>query len=336
LKSLPFSQAGNPLDIAGYMTAGPRALENSLRYLAGQPNIDAVVLSQGEMGDAEFEAVSKVAAGTAKPVYYGGVLNPRYAQRLREIGVVQFELPSRMLRALDVATPSPASPPAAGASEPASSDAGTACALQQLRGYGDLALVSSHPVNSVEEAVAIQRNLGVAIVLKAESEVISHKSEHGLVSPPVREQAVAEAYGRLLEARRTSPDPQAQIVAQPHVSGAELALGAYRDSVFGPTVMVASGGIFLEILDDALFAAAPIDAVRAEAMIRGLRGFALLAGARGRPSSDISAAARALATLSRFIVEHTEYDSIDVNPLIVREEGAGAVAVDILAIRRRT
>jgi acyl-CoA synthetase (NDP forming) len=191
------------------------------------------------------------------------------------------------------------------------------------------------PVNSAEEACAIQRKLEAPVVLKADSDMVTHKTEQGLVSPPVAGAEVIEAYAHLLKARDASADPEAQIVVQPYVEGVELALGAYRDLVFGPTVMIATGGIWLEVIDDAVFAAAPIDEYKANAMIRQLRGFPILAGARGRPPADLPAAARALAALSRFVIEHDEYDSIDVNPLIVRELGAGAVAVDLLAISRR-
>jgi acyl-CoA synthetase (NDP forming) len=336
LAALPFSGVGNPLDVAGYMTAGPRALEAAVRYLADQPNIDAVVLAMAEIGDAEFDALSRLALATRKPIYYGGARNPRYTDRLRDIGVIQFELPSRMMRALNVATRHPSSQPRSTRATQVASSVTTAAARDQLREYPDLALVAGHSVSSAAAASAIQRKLEAPIVLKADSDKISHKTEQGLVSPPVAGAEVIEAYARLLLARDASADPEAQIVVQPYVEGVELALGAYRDLVFGPTVMVATGGIFLEVLDDAVFAAAPIDEDKANAMIHRLRGFPILAGARGRAPADVPGAARALVALSRFINEHEEYESIDVNPLIVRELGAGALAVDLLAIRRRS
>ena len=70
-------------------------------------------------------------------------------------------------------------------------------------------------------------------------------------------------------------------------------------------------------------------------MILRLKAVAVLRGARGRPPADIAAAAMALATLSRFIAENGDkYAEIDVNPLIVRAEGQGAVAVDAVLVER--
>jgi hypothetical protein len=52
--------------------------------------------------------------------------------------------------------------------------------------------------------------------------------------------------------------------------------------------------------------------------------------------ADIDAAAKAVAALSRFIAKaHATYDSIDINPLTVREQGKGAVAVDALLVPRK-
>ena len=70
-------------------------------------------------------------------------------------------------------------------------------------------------------------------------------------------------------------------------------------------------------------------------MVLRLKAVAVLRGARGRPPADIDAVAQALAALSRFIADNAErYAEIDINPLIVRSEGQGAVAVDALLVVR--
>ncbi|WP_461325717.1 acetate--CoA ligase family protein [Bradyrhizobium diazoefficiens] len=71
------------------------------------------------------------------------------------------------------------------------------------------------------------------------------------------------------------------------------------------------------------------------AMLKSLRAFAVLDGARGRPRADLDAAARAVAALSRFAAAHTDtIAEIDVNPLLLRAKGEGAVALDALLIPR--
>ncbi|HXH96957.1 MAG TPA: acetate--CoA ligase family protein, partial [Gaiellaceae bacterium] len=48
----------------------------------------------------------------------------------------------------------------------------------------------------------------------------------------------------------------------------------------------------------------------------------LLEGARGRPPLDLAAAAEAVAALSYFAAAHPEVAEVEVNPLLVRSEGA--------------
>ena len=73
----------------------------------------------------------------------------------------------------------------------------------------------------------------------------------------------------------------------------------------------------------------------ARTMILRLKAAQILLGARGRKPADVQAAAEAVAALSQFIAANADrYAEIDVNPLIVRAEGDGAVAVDALLVER--
>ena len=122
---------------------------------------------------------------------------------------------------------------------------------------------------------------------------------------------------------------------QPFERGIELALGAYLDPAFGPSVMVALGDIYLEIMRDTQFAPAPVTEPQARDMVIRLKAADILCGARGRPPADIDAAARAIAALSRFMADNADrFAEIDINPLIVRAAGKGVVAVDALLVHR--
>lgn len=110
--------------------------------------------------------------------------------------------------------------------------------------------------------------------------------------------------------------------------GTEMILGAKRDPVFGPVVVVGLGGIFAEIIQDVAVWPAPVDEaeVMAMAMLRSLKACPVLDGARGRARADLPAAPRAIAALSRFAAAHAdEIAEIDINPLLL-PEGQGAVA----------
>jgi len=114
------------------------------------------------------------------------------------------------------------------------------------------------------------------------------------------------------------------------VSGeAEVIVGARRDPHFGPVVLVGLGGIAVEILKDVAVAPAPLTLERARAMLDSLRAAPLLHGARGRPPLDVAAVVDAVVRLSWLAADlGGRLVDIEINPLIVRRAGEGAVAVD--------
>jgi acetyltransferase len=112
------------------------------------------------------------------------------------------------------------------------------------------------------------------------------------------------------------------------VGGKEVILGMTRDPQFGPLLMFGLGGIYVEVLKDVAFRVAPIGPDEAEAMIREIRSFPLLRGVRGEKTSDLAAIVDALCRLSQLCVDFPEILELDVNPLLVKPEGEGAVAID--------
>ncbi len=333
---------GNPFDMSSTISSGPRGLETSLLWMAKQPNVDAILLWQAAILDTPaaqprvFAALQEMLKHTDKPVFGCGLCAPDFQAKLRDIGILWFEEPTRLVRAMSVVAPEaePAPPPASATHAPSQrrvvSGAGARSALVGVPH------VASVVVADVVAALKAMADLGAdKAILKVESERIAHKTELGLVSSPLGASDIPAEVARLLAIRATTEDPTAPLILQPFVKGTELALGAFTDPVFGPCVMVALGGIFLEVMRDTVFAPAPVTEDEARSMILRLKAVAVLRGARGRPPADIAAAAMALATLSRFIAENGDkYAEIDVNPLIVRAEGQGAVAVDAVLVER--
>ena len=65
--------------------------------------------------------------------------------------------------------------------------------------------------------------------------------------------------------------------------------------------------------------------------IGSLKGIKLLQGYRGRPEGDIKAVVDAVMAVADFALEHwDQVTELDINPLMVRPKGKGAVAVDAL------
>ena len=179
--------------------------------------------------------------------------------------------------------------------------------------------------------------LGFPAVLKIASPDIAHKTEIGGIALGIASQAKARDAFRSLVASARRAAPKARIdgvlVAPQIEDGVETIIGAWRDPVLGPVVLFGIGGVFVEVLDDVAMRIAPFGVAEARTMIGEIKGYGLLAGARGRTPADIAALARALSRLSLFAAANAgRFESIDINPFMVRPRGKGAVAVDALIV----
>ena len=205
-----------------------------------------------------------------------------------------------------------------------------------ILGNAGISVVPHRLARSREEARAAADALGYPVVLKIVSPDILHKTEIGGVILSLPDGvAVEAAYSTLLE-RATKAAPAARIegcLVAPMVKGGfETILGVQRDPVFGPVVMFGLGGIFVEILRDLSFRAAPFDETEAIRMIEATHASIVLRGVRGAGAFDIPSLARSLSNLSRFAAAHPEIASIDINPFVVLPQGAGACALDAVIV----
>lgn len=194
-------------------------------------------------------------------------------------------------------------------------------------------------VASADEAAKAQEQIGGPVVLKVVSPDIAHKTEvGGVVLGVATPQEAAEAHDRILEsARRHEPDARIDgvLVAPMITDGIETILGVVDDPTFGPVVMFGLGGIFVEVLKDVTYRLAPFGLETAHEMIREIRGAAMLDGVRGAAPADVDALAQALVALSNVAAEHRNgFDSIEINPFLVRPQGLGAAALDALITER--
>jgi acyl-CoA synthetase (NDP forming) len=198
-----------------------------------------------------------------------------------------------------------------------------------LLGDWGVPVVAAEVATGLEEAVAAAGRVGWPVVLKTAAPGIIHKSDvGGVVLGLDGPERLAAAYADL--AGRLGPRVLVAAVARP---GVELALGVVHDAQFGPLVMVAAGGVLVEVLGDRRFALPPVDHRRALAMLDRLAVRRLLGGVRGAPPADLDAVADAVVNLSTVAVDlGPSLAALDVNPLIAGPDGC--VAVDALVIAR--
>ncbi|MBL6947372.1 MAG: acetate--CoA ligase family protein [Rhodospirillales bacterium] len=184
-------------------------------------------------------------------------------------------------------------------------------------------------------------NLVYPVAAKVLSADIAHKTEAGGVVLNIADaDALSKARASILEnTTRHHPDAAIDgILVQPMETGLAEALVGYRlDPVAGPVVVVGAGGILTELYNDAAIRTAPVDRDTALEMIRDVKGLAVLAGYRGLPEGDLEALADVVVQISLLaLVDDPGILEAEINPVMVRAKGEGAVAVDGLIVLDRS
>jgi acyl-CoA synthetase (NDP forming) len=190
-------------------------------------------------------------------------------------------------------------------------------------------------VHSAAEAGEAADAIGYPVVLKGVSHTVVHKSDAGLVWLDLADRgAVQAAFTEVFRMLKTlDPAAEACVVSEMVKGGLELILGAKHDRQFGPIVLVGAGGILAELIGDVEIALAPLSAETAESMLKRLRIWPLLQGLRGHPRRDVGAVVDALVRLGQLAgALNGRLLELDVNPLLVCRDGAGAVAADARAV----
>ncbi|MDQ2140234.1 acetate--CoA ligase family protein [Alcaligenaceae bacterium B3P038] len=194
--------------------------------------------------------------------------------------------------------------------------------------------------SNADDAVVAADTLGWPVALKILSADIAHKTEAGGVKLNLADaEALRLAFDDVLQAA-AEYEPTARIdgvLVEPMARRGivELIAGVTRDPVFGQALTVGLGGELTELYRDASHRLLPIDASMVEEMLRSLKAWPLLDGFRGRPSADVKAACESIAALCTAASSFgDQVDALEINPLLIRAHGEGAVALDALLLTR--
>ena len=187
---------------------------------------------------------------------------------------------------------------------------------------------------SEDEAIKSAEEIGYPIVLKIVSSDIIHKSEVGGVILNLRSHKdITKAFKTIISNAKKHM-PKARIVGvlvqEMAPSSTEVIVGAIKDNQFGPSVMFGLGGIFVEILKDVAFRVAPIIREEAEQMITEIKAYPVLKGYRNLPALDTTTVADIIFNTSKLVVDHQEIKELDLNPVMVYENGAKIVDARII------
>lgn len=195
-----------------------------------------------------------------------------------------------------------------------------------------LRLPPSELARSPEEAAEIANRIGYPLVMKISSPDILHKSDIGGVRVGVANAAEVRDTFELIDYRARRYQPNADIrgilVQQMAPKGRECLVGVSRDPQFGPLLAFGMGGIYVEVLKDVTFRIAPISREEANEQIHGIRSFPILGGVRGQLPADLESVVDTLLRTSQLVTHYPEIVEMDINPLVVYDQGQGAIVLD--------
>ncbi len=189
---------------------------------------------------------------------------------------------------------------------------------------------------SATEAMVLAEEIGLPVVMKIDSPSITHKSDSGGVRLNLTSlAAVRSAYQEILEGvKKTHPDaPVNGVAIEPMIlkpNGRELMVGVTRDPIFGPVITFGEGGTRVEVHKDRAVALPPLNPFLARDLIRSTRIASLLGEFRSMPPIDMESLEFVLLRVSEMVCELPWIQTININPLIVDENGAVAVDCQII------
>ncbi|MFG2331078.1 acetate--CoA ligase family protein [Streptomyces sp. NPDC048604] len=355
LRSVLWEQSAvrNPVDLAGMGEQRPLSYADTVRELLAADEVDAVLMtgyfggyaaSEGGLGggpaggsvlaEGEQRAAKEIAghlAATPKPLVVQSMYPESPSCRaLAEAGVPVFAATEDAARALAASTGRAAGAPTGVAVlPPAAAPLGDPSyhGVRALLAAAGVPFPPAREITDESGLLAAAASFEGPYVLKALH--VLHKSDAGGVALRLADRDALLAAYRRMHARLGAPSYSVEAMADLS-DGVELIVGVQRDPRFGPVAMVGLGGVLTETLRDVAFALAPVTAGSAEKLLRGLRTAALLDGVRGRPAVDVTAAAAVVARITEVAAAHPEIAELEVNPLLVRPDGA--LALDARAV----
>lgn len=346
----------NPVDVLG--DAGADRYADALGAVLDDGGVGGalVILTPQAMTEVEKTAkeIARLASASDKPVlasFMGGASITKGVSILEKAGVPVYGYPEEGVGAFEslvryravLDRPEPEYPrfevdrARAAQALAAARDAGRkelseSQAREVVSAYG-FRMPKSRLALTSEEAVEAADDMGYPVALKLSSPDILHKTDVGGVRLGLA--SSEEAASAFLEitsnARRLMPGALIRgcIVQEMVPSGREVILGMSKDPQFGPLIMFGMGGIYVEAMKDVSFRVSPVSEAEAGRMLEEVKAFTLLRGVRGERASDIAAIKEGVLRLSQLVEDFPVIVEMDINPLIVLDEGQGSFAADV-------
>lgn len=351
-----FASANNPLDVTGYVLLDRTLLGRAMEVVVADPNVDVTMLlselpravppdldgavemwraNAGRIARASTPVVPvstcltdinevgrEIRERSGFPLVLGGIEHAmtaignavRYPELVRTAGEPPV-VPLEQLDAIDAER---------------TGVWGEQRAAEQLRRAG-VPVVPTHTVDSAEAAVRAADDIGYPVVLKIAGDEIAHKSDIGGVRLALADAAaVRAAYDEMMTSVQAAGVSSSTALVQPmRAPGTELLVGVVRDPVWGLTLAIALGGVWVELMDDSVLRVLPVSLAAIRGALEELRGIDVLKGARGARPVELDAL---VAVIGRIVALAQALgdglESLEINPL--RVSGDEIEALDAL------
>jgi acetyltransferase len=330
----------NPIDLTGDAISDPGLYARVIAAAKSDYDTSVVIF-----GDPIYGA-SDIVTGKGELIIYCGGADVEREETilLHRKGIPVYPTPERGIRALyqlvrfDEARPAKKAPHAV-APETALNLMPAQKAAALLKKYGVSAVVTKLAPSS-KDAVALAKKNKKPVVLKIASPDVAHKTDVGGVRLNLAKSSeVKSAFEDIVKnVRKKAPGARIEgVTVSPMAApgGLEVILGVIRDPQYGHALMFGMGGIFTEIYRDVQFCLLPGTVNEFRRMIRNIKGYPLLAGVRGQEPKDEKALIGIMKALSTLVKDHPEIDQIDLNPILVYEQGLSVVDYRIYTQERR-
>jgi acyl-CoA synthetase (NDP forming) len=358
-----FGKVANPFDLTGQIFSDPDLFKRCMKLFLEESDFDIVQVNismvAGESGKIRGRHILESARDSSKPVvtWWGaGSLSDPGVQVLNDSEIGVFRSPERCAAAVKALVEYHCSSDIQPHPNNCRKDTGASISSDSVKSiletggrslsehqgksllklYG-IPVTEERVATSSDEAVAYAEEIGFPVVLKIDSPDIIHKSEAKGVRLGVNTIAeVLQCYDEILE-NAQHYDPKAEIngvlVQEMIPGGTEIMVGVSEDLQFGSTIAFGLGGIFVEALKDISLRVVPLSPSDAQQMVREIKGYQILNGFRGKNRADIPAIVDVLLKISRLMEDWKDHISeIDINPLVVFDEGQGVKALDALVV----
>ena len=354
----------NPIDLAGDAT--PERYQATLLALAEDDGVDGILVMLSPQALTEplavAQAIIKAHAQTNKPLLACWMGEDQVSQArsvLEAAGIPAFRMPETAVELYDhlsayyqnqkllLQTPAPAAHQSPQDAQGAQilvegvlqerrqrlSELEAKAILQTFR----IPVAPTELAHSRTEALRLAEQIGFPVVMKIDSPDLLRKSEVGGVRLKLANAVAVRSAYREIFATMQKKHPSARIngvsieayIARPNAR--KLMIHVVRDPVFGPVIRFGAGGVDVEIFADRALALPPLNRFLVQDLIRSVRIAQQLGPFHDRPAINRAALENVLLNISEMICELPCLQEIEINPLLVDEDGAIALDVRMLA-----